>query len=196
MHTHTKVPTEATIIVSNILPTQVAFGVRMDNGEQCYVPSTVSMAAAMEIGLEYKVKLVQNQDEERAKRTPWIAIWVNPFQHSEYETIDQALHQLKNAELTPPKQEVSVASRVRHTMLLGGVWNNASMFEALFPNMKRTDNGNKEYNAVGAALRYMHDHDECAKYTMYRKGSQTKPSAEWFACFPENVEIEEYEDET
>jgi hypothetical protein len=42
-------------------------------------------------------------------------------------------------------------------MLLGGVWNNASMFEALFPNMKRTDNGNKEYNAVGAALRYMHD---------------------------------------
>jgi hypothetical protein len=70
MHTHTKVPTEATIIVSNILPTQVAFGVRMDNGEQCYVPSTVSMAAAMEIGLEYKVKLVQNQDEERAKRTP------------------------------------------------------------------------------------------------------------------------------
>jgi hypothetical protein len=40
----------------------------------------------------------------------------------------------------------------------------------------------------------MFNNDDCAKYVFYRKGSQSRASKEFFLCYPNNVELVEYED--
>jgi hypothetical protein len=57
-----------------------------------------------------------------------------------------------------------------------------------------TTSNSKEYNAVGHTLRAMFNNDDCAKYVFYRKGSQSRASKEFFLCYPNNVELVEYED--
>jgi hypothetical protein len=97
-----------------------------------------------------------------------------------------------------PQPEIDIPMMVRQTMLLGGIWDQGSMFDYLCPrasrNVVNTTNNSKEYNAVGHTLRAMFNNDDCAKYVFYRKGSQSRASKEFFLCYPNNVELVEYED--
>jgi hypothetical protein len=87
----------------------------------------------------------------------------------------------------------SVAARVRQVMEKGGVWTLASMFEELFPGKTRGD-GLNDYHAVSTALRSMFADGGCAKFQLWRSPTQSKPGREWFTCYPQKADVDEWEE--
>ena len=68
----TQVATD-TIIITNQLDTKASFGVRVDDGEQVYIPASVSIAAKVEVGEELEAALVPNSHPSQDK-TPFMAV--------------------------------------------------------------------------------------------------------------------------
>lgn len=71
----------AEIFCSNILPTKTAFGIRSDNGEQVFIPSTVTTASGLEVNDLVTAMIVPNK--HHAERTPWFAVSVEKGQKTE-----------------------------------------------------------------------------------------------------------------
>jgi hypothetical protein len=189
------VPTETIVVIANVLPSAAAFAVRLDNGDNCYIPSNVSKAVGAYVGMEFTARLVPNRYPDKAERTPWLAVHMSkattktpsavPVQYAmPFEQLD--------IEPAPPPQP-SVADRVRGVMQKGGVWTVATLFEELFPGKTRT-NGLSDYSAISAAVRGMFARGDCAKFQLWRSSDQSKPSREWFTCHPEKADVDEWED--
>lgn len=187
----------ARIVVANVLPSAASFGVRLDNGDNCYIPSSVSKATDAHMGMEYEAKLVRNRYPDKVDQTPWLVVHMSkaapkagvtvpvqyamPFEQSDTEP-----------ETPPPPPQPSVADRVRATMADGGVWTLASLFEELFPDATRSGNM-AEYNAISTAIRAMYAKGECAKFQLWRSSDQSKPSREWFTCHPDRADVDEWD---
>ena len=193
------VPTEATVIVANLLPSGAAFAVRMDNGDNCYVPVTVSLASGMALGAEIKVWLVPNRFPDKADRTPWLAVRAEKYRASETSAplarpVQYAMpFEQFEPEVEPQVAMPTTADRVRHLMKKGGVWTVGTLFEELFPGKTRGD-GLTDYNAISGTLRSMFAKGECSKFAMWRSAEQVKPSREWFTCHPEKADVDEWEE--
>lgn len=193
------VPTETTVIVANVLPSGAAFAVRMDNGDNCYVPVTVAAAAKVVVGTETIARLVPNRFPDKADRTPWLAVHMSPALETTTSTPPvrpvQYAMPFSEFELDEQPQPAlpTVADRVRAVMQEGGAWTVGSMFEELFPGKTRGD-GLSDYNAVSTALRKLFADGLCAKYSMWRTSEQSKPSREWFTCHPDRVDVAEWEE--
>lgn len=192
------VPIETTIIVANMLPSGAAFAVRLDNGDNCYIPVSVSKAGAVVLGAEVTARLVPNRFPDKADRTPWLAVHASrskgqvataaptvPVQYAmpfaEFDLVD------------PPQVAApTTADRVRYQLKQGGVWTVGSLFEELFPGKTRGD-GLTDYSAISGTLRSMFIKGECSKFTMWRTSEQSKPSREWFTCHPDRADVDEWE---
>jgi hypothetical protein len=124
---------------------------------------------------------------DRAELVPWRAIFVFDAAAAVPAPLAPPLP------LAPPAPVASVASRVRQTMMGGGVWTVSSLLEALFPGKARAE-ASAEYNAISAAVRGMFAKGECAKFQLWRTPDQSKPGREWFTCFPEKADVDEWED--
>jgi hypothetical protein len=189
------VPTETAVVVANVLPSGAAFVVRLDNGDNCYVPVNVSLAASVSVGEELCAKLVPNRFPDKADRTPWLTVHLSrpapkvenpkPVQYS------MPFSQFDTPAAAPAMP--SIASRVRQVMEKGGVWTLASMFEELFPGKTRGE-GLNDYNAVSNALRMMFADGGCAKFQLWRTPDQSKPGREWFTCYPQKADVDEWEE--
>lgn len=191
-------PVDASLVVSNVLPGGAAFGVRMDTGESCYIPMSIAMATRVAIGAEVIAKLVPNRFIDKADRTPWLVVYLThsaaptlpavPVQYTmPFEEFD-----IGRAPASVPEPE-PVAAQVRRLMKGGGVWTTASLFAELVPDKRRADSITT-YNAVSAAVRGMFDKGECAKFQLWRGPKQSKPSREWFTCYPGRADVDEWEE--
>ena len=189
------VPTETAVVVANVLPSGAAFVVRLDNGDNCYVPVSVATASVIMVGDELAAKLVPNRFPDKAERTPWLTVYLSrpaptvenpkPVQYAmPFNQFDMPAA----APAVPP-----VAVRVRKTMEKGGVWTVSSLFEELFPGKTRGE-GLNDYNAVSTALRSMFADGGCAKFQLWRSPNQSKPGREWFTCYPQKADVDEWEE--
>jgi hypothetical protein len=165
------------IVVVNRLDSGTSFGVTLDEpAESVFIPARVAEAAKAEVGDRFIALLVPNTIQP--DRTPWMAA-----------RIDTAL---PLPQVDGPAALASTADRVRATMLAGGVWTLGEMFEDLFPGASRGASL-QDYNAISAALRAMYAKGECAKFQLWRSADQTKPGREWFTCYPERADVDEWE---
>jgi hypothetical protein len=163
------------IVVTHILPSKTAFGATATApAEAVFIPSKISELLGLTIGQEVKAMLVPNTMQP--ERTPWLAVRIEVAE--------------------PPAPVVpeptgSIAEQVQRVMRDGGVWTLADMFTELFPGQTRTTSLT-EYNAVSAALRSMFARGDCAKFQLWRSPDQTKAGREWFTCYPEKADVDEW----
>jgi len=191
------IPTTATIVVANILPSGPAFAVRLDDGANCYIPVNVARSINLTVGSELEAKLVANRYPDKADRTPWLAVHIAPT------TVPVALATARPVQYAMPFDQfdeaaptsaptVSTYDKVRAVMKEGGVWTLAAMFEEVFPGRTRGD-GLADYNAVSAAMRKMFADNECSKFSFWRTSEQVKPGRDWFTCYPDRADVDEWE---
>jgi len=194
--TITFAPVETAVVVANVLPSGAGFAVRLDDGANCYIPANVGRTVNISVGGEYTAKLVANRFPDKADRTPWLTVHMT---RTETEVVAprpvQYAMPFEQFELDEEPQPAlpSTADRVRKVLRNGGVWTVASLFEDLFPGKTRGD-GLTEYNAVSAAVRAMYSKGECSKFQLWRSSDQSKPSREWFTCYPEKADVDEWEE--
>lgn len=189
------VPSETTLVVANVLPSGAAFAVRLDNGDNCYIPAGVSRVVTAQIGHEFTAKIVPNRYPDKVEKTPWLVVHLSrPARAVAQPQLVQYAMPFEQFDIEPPPPPVpTTADRVRTLMHKGGVWTVASLFEELFPGKTRVD-GITEYNAISAAIRGMYAKGECAKFQLWRSSDQSKPSREWFTCHPEKADVDEWEE--
>lgn len=189
------IPTTANIVVANILPSGPAFAVRLDDGANCYIPVNVARSIKLTVGMELEAKLVANRYPDKADRTPWLAVHITPT--TAPTTITRAVQYampFDQFDEVAPKGAplVSTYDRVRAVLKEGGVWTLAAMFEEVFPGKTRGE-GLADYNAVSAALRKMFADNECSKFSFWRTSEQVKPGRDWFTCYPDRADVDEWE---
>lgn len=181
------IPTRVNVVIANVLSSGAAFACRMDDGVNCYVPVNVSNSVNAKIGDQFIAMIVPNRYTDKLDRTPWLVVHLAvPEQGALPLPVPPA----------PPKPVtpvLSVYDRVTATMKAGGVWTVATMFEELFPDGTREGNL-QDYNAVSSALRKMFEEGNCAKFAMWRTSGQSKASREWFTCYPEKADVDEWEE--
>lgn len=188
------VPVEASLVIANVLPSGSAFGVRMDNGENCYIPVNVANATQITVGMEITAKLVPNRFPDKADRTPWLTVFLsrNPSPVKASVPVQYAMP-FEQFDIVPAAPaEPSMADKVRRTMRKGGVWTVSSLYSELVPGKVRVE-GLTEYNSISAAVRAMYAKGECAKFQLWRSSDQSKPSREWFTCYPDRADVDEWE---
>lgn len=169
----------AEIVIVNKLVTGTAFGVTLSEpSEAVFVPGRVVEASNAEIGDKFVALLVPNTI--KPDRTPWMAARIDP-----------ALP-LPSIPTTP--KLASTPDLVRETMMQGGVWTLGEMFEHLFPGQTR-GTSLVDYNAISNTLRHLYEKGECAKFQLWRSSDQERPSREWFTCYPERADVDEWVEE-
>lgn len=65
-----------TVLCTNMLETNTAFGFRADTGEQVFIPANVAERACIKIGDTLNVTVIPNF--KQPEKTPWFAIFVSP----------------------------------------------------------------------------------------------------------------------
>ena len=186
-----------TITVVNIIHTGAAFGVHHGTGANCYIPASV-LGEHVVAGDEVSALLVDNPNPDARDRTPYMARFVRRPDDSPFAAIKPtpAPEPEPEPESTPVFNRGDVEAHVRREMKAGGVWTTLAMFRDYLDDDEATRDDNLQaYNAVSTTLRKMFDDDECAKWSMWTRKSQTKVGREWFSCHPKNVEVAEWEDE-
>lgn len=179
------------ITITNTIQSGAAFAIKHGTGESCYIPATVMYTTGAKPGDVVEAVLVTNPNDEVRERTPYMVRFIKSQQ------LELPLTQPEPITPVPkPFNRDEVEAHVRTAMKSGGVWTVLTMFQDYMGDdeVGREDNL-QAYNAVSATLRKMFDNDECAKWSMWSKGSQSKPGREWFSCYPQNVEVAEWEDE-
>lgn len=192
------VPVEAPVVIANILPSGSAFAVRIDNGENCYIPVNVALSVKVSVGMELVAKLVPNRFPDKAERTPWMTVFMAPSTTPSKAAVpvqyampfDQ--FDIRPAAPTPPAP--TTAERVKRLMRGGGVWTVSTLFRELFPGKVREDSS-VGYNTISSTVRAMYAKGECAKFQLWRQAEQTKPSREWFTCYPDKADVDEWEEQ-
>lgn len=62
------------IVITNILQTKTAFGVRADNSEAVFIPGKVAVGSDIKIGQSVDALLIPNAN--MPERTPWMAVFI------------------------------------------------------------------------------------------------------------------------
>lgn len=174
----------ATIFCTNALEIGTSFAVRLDTGEQVFIPASVAKSAGVQVGDELEALLVVNVHHE--DKTPWFAY--NVTKSSPEGQPEPTLE---------PSPTSDAAEFTRETMRDGGVWTNATMYAEYYaeymgdPDAARTDNI-VAYNLIGRTLRSMFSDGECAKWSMWASSLQSKASKEWFSCYPARADVDEF----
>lgn len=175
------------ITIVNTLHTGAAFGVLYDTGDNCYVPASV--LGASQAGDECDALLVDNPNVDARDRTPYMVRFIKrdaPAPVTYAPTPEPA---------KPVFDREEVEKHVRMVMKEGGVWTVLTMFQDYMGDDEAVREDNVQaYNTVSTTLRKMFENDECAKWSMWTKASQSKSGRDWFSCYPQNVEVAEWED--
>jgi hypothetical protein len=192
------IPTETVVVIANVLPSGAAFGVRLDDGDNCYIPVNVASATSAAIGDEFRARLVPNRYPDKSERTPWLAVHITRIAPTTPQPAQRSVQfgmPFDQFDIRPSGVPLpTIADRVRTLMTGGGVWTMATLFEELMPGKSRGDSI-ADYNAISAAVRGMYAKGECAKFQLWRSSDQSKPSREWFTCHPERADVDEWGDE-
>jgi len=179
-----------TITISNTIQSGAAFAIKHGTGESCYIPATVMFMTSAKPGDVVEAILVENPSDFVRDRTPYMVRFIKPKQ-MDLPGFDP---KAPAAPAAPVFNRDEVERYVRTAMKAGGVWTVGILFQEYMQDDKATREDNPQaYNAISATLRAMFDADECAKWSMWTKKSQSKPGREWFSCYPQNVDVAEWE---
>lgn len=178
------IPENATVTVTNTSQAGSGFAIMHETGVGCFIPANIMNATGAVPGNVMYATLTENPATHAHDRTPYMVTSMEPIQ--------------LNLPLGIPDKGETVAERAeaftRATMKAGGVWTISTMFNALEgADASRTENL-ESYNAISKTLRGMFNNGECSKWVLYRSSSQTKASKEWFGCFPDRVDVDEFAD--
>lgn len=161
-----------------------AFAVCIEDGTQVFIPSAVSLAAGVSAGDTLTANIIPNIGHE--DKTPWFAYHV--------QCVDVKPASSIGAEPAPEEEDEPNPRLFTYELLTGGgVWTAASAFDAY---MGREDADRHEditaYNAIGNELRRMFAAGECSKWVLWRDAKQSRASKEWFSCYPERADVDEF----
>lgn len=193
-------PVKASVTITNLVASGAGFAVRHGTGESCYIPQTVIHAAGARAGAVVEAMLVENPHEDNRHRTPYLVTYIHPTKVTSPVQLEMDLgerdtalsEQLKD---WAPKHTIEGAKKfTRETMLEGGVWTNTELFHEYMGEGADREANLPIYSAIGNTLRAMFQSDECAKWTLWRKASQKKASKDYYSCYPDSVEVAEFED--
>lgn len=174
-----------TVTITNFIVSGAAFGVKHGTGESCFIPASIMSTTGFREGDTVEAILIRNPNSLVVERTPYMVRFIKPKEPAaKVEPV---------AAPEPVFNPAEVEQFVRQRMKEGGVWTVASMFEEFMqdPEATRTDNL-PAYNTISHTLRKMFDNDECAKWSMWTKASQSKPGREWFSCYPNRADVDEW----
>ena len=164
-----------------------AFAVCIEDGTQVFIPSAVSLAAGVCAGDTLTASIIPNIGHE--DKTPWFAYHVKRTEVTSASSI--------GAEPAPeePEEEDEPDPRLFTYELLtgGGVWTAAKVFDEYMGH----DNADRHeditaYTTIGNELRRMFTAGECSKWVLWRDAKQSRASKEWFSCYPERADVDEY----
>jgi len=190
------IPVETRIVVANVLPSGAAFAVRIDNGENCYIPSKVSAIADAYIGMEVMARLVPNRFDDKRDKTPWLVVFMQEVSSSsakdsvavQYSMPFDAFEDEAFSLPVSPTTYDLVYSVIR----LGGVWTVKTMFADVSAAVVRNSRIHT-YDAVSAALKKLFEDGQCSRFAMWKRAGDT-PTREWFTCFPDRADVDEWDE--
>jgi hypothetical protein len=160
------------ITVTHVLDTGTSFGVTMASPPiAVFIPGKVAAEYKLEAGQIVEALLVPNAHQP--EKTPLLATRIVVERKESVED--------------------SVAMMVRRVMKRGGVWTVATMRHELYPDV-RDEEATRLYNAISSALRAMFARGDCAKFQLWRSPDQSKAGREWFSCYPEKADVDEWID--
>lgn len=183
------------ILVTNVIPSGAAFALRHDTKESCFIPANLVSMSAIQPGDTVSALLIDNPNDSVRMRTPYMVCHVKDNYPVATPEPAVQLELALGVEATPMVSRADMAVYVRKCMREGGVWTVSGLYQRYMnnPDAAREDNL-AAYNGISAALRKMFDNDECAKWSMWSKASQSKPGREWFSCYPSRVDVDEWVD--
>ena len=180
------------LTVTNLIVSGAAFAIKHGTGESCYIPAGVMFSSGVKPGAVIEGILVENPNDEVRDRTPYMVRFIKPVDPIQLEL---ELLAPAPAPTAPVFNREQVNEYVRATMLDGGVWTVLTLFrDYMDSNTVTREDDPQTYNAISTMMRKMHDNDECAKWSLWTKGSQSKPGREWFSCYPHSVDVAEFAD--
>ena len=176
------------VTITNIITSGSGFAVSLDTGESCFVPPRVMQACGAQIGDVVDAMVIPNPTADMASRTPFMATYVKPADTTRSEPADR--YALSTASPS------DAAKFTRDVMREGGVWTVALMMEEYVGEHPylTTEEKTYAYTTISNTLRAMFRAEQCSKWAMWGKASQSKPSREWFSCHPQDVDVVEMED--
>ena len=191
------IPVETRIVVANVLPSGAAFAVRVDNGDNCYIPSTVSSIVDAYIGMEVMARLVPNRFDDKRDKTPWLVVFMQEVSSNvasanaavQYSMPFDAFEDEAFSLPVSPTTYDLVFSVIRQ----GGVWTLKSMFDDVSAAEVRNSRIHT-YDAVAAALRKLFEDGKCSKFALWKRAGNTAPTREWFTCFPDRADVDEWDE--
>ena len=177
---------DETVTVVNITRSESCFGIVIGSGESVFVPASVSIRANLKVGDLLQSRLIDNPVEASRSRTPFMAVYAKKI--TPYPS-DPAAPQLFDVAPAASKSVDDARQFTNNLLMAGGCWNNLDVF-CSFMNDENARRGGHPvaYAAIGNELRRMFADDVASKFTLYRTGSQTRASAEWFTTTPDQCE--------
>jgi hypothetical protein len=154
-----------TIIVTHILPSGTAFGATTTRPtEAVFIPASVSRSTDIVVGQEVEAQLVPNTMQP--ERTPWFAA------------------RLKLKPVSGGSELVN--AKVKKVMRDGGVWTAGTMATELGDGTGTAE--------TLTELNAMFNQGLCAKFELWKNPGHMAPAKQWFTCYPDHVEVDEWEE--
>jgi len=147
------------IIVTHVLPTATAFGATLSRPSEA-VFIPGSISRMLKLEVGQQVQALLVPNTMQPDRTPWLAA------------------RIERAELVTT-QHTTLSDQVLEELREGGEWTAKQMAAHL----------GVDPNLVSGILESAYNQDLCAKYQLWRKRSDSRPSDEWFTCYPDEVDF-------
>lgn len=185
---------DETVTIVNITPSESCFGIVIGSGCGVFFPASISIRAELKAGDLLQSRLIDNPVEASRSRTPFMAVYAKKI--TPYPSDPAAAPQLCDVAPIASKSADDARQFTYNLLMAGGCWNNLDVF-CSFMNDENARRGDHPvaYAAIGNELRRMFADDVASKFTLYRTGSQTRASAEWFTTTPDQCEPMDWSEE-
>jgi hypothetical protein len=179
-----------TLTINNAIPSGAAFGYDQTTGVSCFIPASVMFNTGAQIGETVEALLIDNPNLAARARTPYMVQYLQPTSRQAAPTVTPRAA----PNVAPSNQTVNLPAFVRDRMRNGGVWTVNSLLDEYREDPTSILIGiEHETSIVSATLHTMFANSECAKWVLYTNGSQIMAREEWFSCYPEKVDVDEWE---
>ena len=181
-----------TLTINNAIPSGAAFGYDQITGASCFIPANVMFNTGAQIGETVEALLIDNPNLAARARTPYM---VQHLRQSSRQA-SPILTPRPAPIVTPTSNKADLEQFVIDTMRNGGVWTVGALLDEYREDPRALRIGiEQETSTVAATLYTMFTDRDCAKWVLYTNGSHSTPQKEWFSCYPNNVEVDEWEGE-
>jgi len=178
-----------TLTINNAIPSGAAFGYDQITGASCFIPASVMFSTGAQIGEMVEVLLIDNPNLAARARTPYMVQHLRKASRQASPILTPRTAPI----VTPTRPPTDLAEFVRTCLHSGGVWTITDILAEADVSVSSEDP--RAQYIISSTLRTMFANNECAMWTMYTNGDATIPQRTWFSCFPQNVDVAEWEGE-